>query len=409
MSLSGIKILDLSRMLPGPYCSMMLADLGAEVIRVDDPSFPFGEPPPFLCISTNNENSFGISRSYSESAFNAILMRNKKTMTLNLKREGSIEVFYEMAKKSDVILESFRPGVTKKLKIDYDTIAKINPSIVYCSLSGYGQTGPYRDLPGHDMNYLGIAGSLDLNKERFNAKEPDKIRQPIVMGVQGGDVSGSFNAAIGILAAIIERDRNPEKKGQYIDISIMDCAFALNPYNESCVFAKAENILHGDFPYYSIYRTKDNKFLTIGAIEPKFWELLCDGLGLPKDYYAKQMVVRGIEKEELFEKVQSVFITKTKDEWMSIFKNFDTPVMPINNFEEACQDPQVLARDMVFEKDHPQLGKIKQVGSPIKMSRTNPSVRTNATKRGNDTNEILKNFGFTEDQIKQLKSKGIFR
>lgn len=397
MSLTGIKILDLSRMLPGPYCSMILADLGADVIRIDDPSFPFGEPPPFLQKGN-----------YNESAFNAILMRNKRSMTLNLKKEGAIDVIYELAKRSDVILESFRPEVTKRLKIDYETIAKLNPSIIYCSISGYGQTGPYKDLPGHDMNYLAISGSLDLNKERFNAKEPNKIRQPIVLGIQSGDLSGSFNGAIGILAAIIERDRNPEKKGQYIDISIMDSAFALNPYNAAMVFTNSDNILHGDFPFYSIYRTKDDKFLTVGAIEPKFWESLCQALGLPPEFQSKQMV-RGIEREELFEKLQVVFSTKTKDEWMEIFKNFDTPIMPIKSFEESCQDPQVLARGMVIERDHPQLGKIKQVGCPIKMSRTNPTIRTNATKRGNDTNEILKEFGYTEDQIKQFKSKGIFR
>lgn len=397
MSLKGIKILDLSRMLPGPYCSMILADLGAEVIRVDDPTFPFGEPPPFLQKGN-----------YYESAFNSILMRNKRSITLNLKKEGAIEVFYEMAKKSDVVIESFRPGVTKKLKIDYDTIAKLNPSIIYCSISGYGQTGPYRDLPGHDMNYLAISGSLDLNKERFNANEPNKIRQPIVPGIQSGDLSGSFNGAIGILAAIIEREKDPKKIGQYIDISIMDSAFALNPYNAAMVFANSDNILHGDFPFYSIYRTKDNHFLTIGAIEPKFWELLCQALDLPPEFQSKQMV-RGFEREELFEKIQSVFLTKTKEEWMNLFKDFDTPVMPIKDFQEACQDPQVLAREMIIEKEHPQLGKIKQIGCPIKMSKTNPTVRTNATKRGSDTNEILMEFGYTEEQIKQLKSKGIFR
>ncbi|MGV9200774.1 MAG: CaiB/BaiF CoA transferase family protein, partial [Promethearchaeia archaeon] len=268
LPLSSIKILDLSRMLPGPYCSMVLADLGAEVIRVENPRYPYANPPPL----------FRKGR-YNESAFNAILMRNKKSIALNLKKEEGKEIFYELAKEADVILETFRPKVVEKLNIGYDTISEINPSIIYCALTGYGQNGPYEQLAGHDMNYLGICGIMNLNRPRTHYDKPDEVRKPVVPGMQCADIGGALVAVIAIQGAIIEREKNESKKGQYIDISMLDSAFSFMPMAAAYHFAqsvnekplRSENPLHGAMPYYSVYRTKDNKFLTIGAIEMKFW------------------------------------------------------------------------------------------------------------------------------------------
>jgi len=401
LPLEGKVILDLTRMLPGPYCSMILADLGAEVIRVEDPKYPYANPPPF----------FQKGR-YRESAFNSILMRNKKSITLNLKKEKAREVFYELVKKADVVLDTFRPKVTNKLKIDYDTLSSINPSIICCSLTGYGQNGPYEQIAGHDLNYIGICGILNLNRDRLILGQEDQERAPIVPGIQAADIGGGLVSAIGILGAIIERDNNPEKKGQYIDISMTDSVFSFMPMAAAYHFSKdlndgikTQNPLHGNFPSYSVYKTKDNKFVSVGVIEVKFWRELCNGLAR-EDLKLKQ-TAQGEEKECVFQELQKGFLKKTQKEWMEIFKDLDACVMPIKSFAEACEDPQIKVRKMVIEMEHPKFGKIQNVGSPIKYSRTPLMIRNFAPKVGKNTKEILKSLNYNDEDISNFKRKGI--
>ena len=401
LPLEGKVILDLTRMLPGPYCSMILADLGAEVIRVEDPKYPYANPPPF----------FQKGR-YRESAFNSILMRNKKSITLNLKKEKAREVFYELVKKADVVLDTFRPKVTNKLKIDYDTLSSINPSIICCSLTGYGQNGPYEQIAGHDLNYIGICGILNLNRDRLILGQEDQERAPIIPGIQAADIGGGLVSAIGILGAIIERDNNPEKKGQYIDISMTDSVFSFMPMAAAYHFSKdlndgikTQNPLHGNFPSYSVYKTKDNKFVSVGVIEVKFWRELCNGLAR-EDLKLKQ-TAQGEEKEWVFQELQKEFLKKTQKEWMEIFKDLDACVMPIKSFAEACEDPQIKVRKMVIEMEHPKFGKIQNVGSPIKYSRTPLMIRNFAPKVGQNTKEILKSLNYNDEDISNFKRKGI--
>ncbi len=401
LPLEGKVILDLTRMLPGPYCSMILADLGAEVIRVEDPKYPYANPPPF----------FQKGR-YRESAFNSILMRNKKSITLNLKKEKAREVFYELVKKADVVLDTFRPKVTNKLKIDYDTLSSINPSIICCSLTGYGQNGPYEQIAGHDLNYIGICGILNLNRDRLILGQEDQERAPIIPGIQAADIGGGLVSAIGILGAIIERDNNPEKKGQYIDISMTDSVFSFMPMAAAYHFSKdlndgikTQNPLHGNLPSYSVYKTKDNKFVSVGVIEVKFWRELCNGLAR-EDLKLKQ-TAQGEEKEWVFQELQKEFLKKTQKEWMEIFKDLDACVMPIKSFAEACEDPQIKVRKMVIEMEHPKFGKIQNVGSPIKYSRTPLMIRNLAPKVGKNTKEILKSLNYNDEDISNFKRKGI--
>lgn len=389
LPLERIVVLDLSRMLPGPYCSMILSDLGAEVIRIEDPKYPYANPPPFYQKGT-----------YRESAFNAILMRNKKSITLNLKKEKAREIFYDLVRKSDVVLDTFRPKVTNKLKIDYHTLDSINPSIICCSLTGYGQYGPYEQIAGHDLNYIGISGILDLNREREVRGKESQIRKPIDPGFQAADIGGGLMAAIGILGAIIEREKNVGKKGQYVDISMTDSVFSFMPLVAAYHFSKdsrTKNPLHGEFPFYSVYRTKDEKYLSVGIVEVKFWRELCRGLDRD-DLMLKQMV-QGEQKEEVFEELQKEFLKKTQSEWMGIFKNLDACVMPVNTFAEACNDPQIKARKMIVEIDHPKLGKIQNIASPIKYSRTPLKIRGLAPKRGQDTKAILNSMGYSSEDI----------
>ncbi len=401
LPLEGIVVLDLARMLPGPYASMILADLGAEVIRVEDPKYPYGSPPPF----------FQKGR-YRESAFNSVIMRNKKSITLNLKNEEALEIFYKLVEKADIILETFRPKVTEKLKVDYETLFKINKSIIYCSLTGYGQYGPYEQYAGHDLNYIGICGILDLNKEREFIGEKKQERKPVLPGVQAADIGGGLVSTIGILGALFERDKNPNKEGQYIDISMTDCVFSFMPMAAAFQFSKGlndgmtkpRNPLHGEVPFYSIYKTKDNKYLSVGAIEVKFWRGVCIGLGR-EDLITKGNSTGG-EKEEVFREVQKEFLKKTQEEWMEIFSKIDSCVMPVKNFSEACDDPQIKARNMVVELTHSKFGKIHNINSPIKYSRTPLSIRNLAPNIGQNTKEILRWLNYTPEEIKSFKKRG---
>jgi len=401
LPLEGKIILDLTRMLPGPFCSMILSDLGANVIRVEDPRYFYGQPPPF----------FQKGR-YRESAFTSILNRNKKSITLNLKKEKAREIFYKLVKEADVVLDSFRPKVTNKLKIDYKTLTTINPSIICCSLTGYGQYGPYEQIAGHDLNYIGICGILDLNRERKVYGDESQEKKPINPGVQVADIGGGLVTAIGILGAIIEREKNLERKGQYIDISMTDSVFSFMPLVAAYHFSKdlndgveTQNPLHGDFPFYNIYKTKDNKFLSIGIIEVKFWRVLCEALGRD-DLFLKQFA-QGEEREKVFIELQKEFLKKTQKEWMDIFKNLDACIMPVKSFAEACEDPQIKARNMIIEMDHPKFGKIQNVASPIKYSRTPLKIKELAPKLGQHTMEILKNFGYSDEDIREFRKKGI--
>ena len=401
LPLEGKVILDLTRMLPGPFCSMILSDLGANVIKIEDPNYPYGHPPPF----------FQKGR-YRESAFNSILNRNKKAITLNLKKEKALEIFYKLVKEADVVLDSFRPKVTKKLKIDYDTLTSINPSIICCSLTGYGQYGPYEQIAGHDLNYVGICGILDLNKERVIEGTEPQEKKPIPPGIQAADIGGGLVSVIGILGAIMERDNNIEKKGQYIDISMTDCVFSFMPYVASFHFSKnindgvdTQNPLHGDFPFYNVYKTKDDKLLSVGVVEVKFWRELCKGLD--RDDLKLKQFVKGEEREEVFKELQEEFLKKNQKEWLAIFKNLDACVMPVNSFAEACEDPQIKARNMVVEMNHSRFGKIQNIASPIKYSRTPLEIRSLAPKLGQNSKEILRDLGYPEEDIRDFRKKGI--
>ncbi len=398
LPLEHITILDLTRLQPGPYCTMYLADLGANVIRIEEPNFPFNSPPPHFQKGK-----------YRESAFNSILHRNKKSIFLNLKREKSLEIFYKLAERADVVIDTFRPKVTNKLKIDYETLSTINPSIICASLTGYGQDGPYEQLAGHDLNYLAICGILDQNKDREIFGIKNQERKPLVPGAQFADIGGALVCAIGILGAIIEREHNPERKGQYVDTAMLDSVFSFIPMTAAFEFIKEvndkhlgiQNILHGDFPYYTVYKTKDGKYLSIGAIEPKFWADMCRGLD--REDLIQSQFLQDEEKETLFKEIQTEFLKKTAEEWIEVYKHYDTCIMLVKTFEEACQDPQIIARNMVVELDHPKLGKIRNVGSPVKLSRTPLEIRNVAPKLGEHTKEILQSLGYTEEKIREFK------
>lgn len=289
----------------------------------------------------------------------------------------------------------------------------MNPSIIYCSLTGYGQYGPYEQIAGHDLNYVGLCGILDLNRERKPFGKNDQERKPIVPGIQAADIGGGLVSVISILGAIIEREKNKDKKGQHIDVSMTDCVFSFMPMAAAFEFSKdlndsniqPKNPLHGDFPFYSIFKTKDDRYLSVGAIEIKFWREICKGIG--RDDLIPKGNSLDAEREEVFEEIQKEFLKKTQKEWMEIFIKRDACVMPVKAFSEACNDPQLKERNMIVELDHPKFGKIQNIASPIKYSRTPLLIRNLAPKIGQNTMEILKRFDYSDDDIKSFKKEGI--
>jgi len=392
LPLEGIRILDLSRLLPGPFATQLLADFGAEVIKVEDPLqgdyLRWREP-----FITKGE--------YKESAAFLALNRNKKSIILDLKRFEGQEIFYKLAATADVILETFRPGVVEKLKIDYESIREINPRIIYCALTGFGQNGPYRDLPGHDLNYIGVGGVASLTGE------PD---HPILMGVPVADIGGgALNAVIAILMAIIARYKTGE--GQYLDVAMLDGAMSWLAYAFSQYSATGEPPLRGTGrltggrPGYGIYRTKDQKYIAVGALEQKFWENLCKVLHRPALIENPQP--KGSEKEEIVGILQKAFLSKTRAEWLDLSKKNDICISPAYELDELIDDPQVQAREMLIDFDDDRLGSLKYLGMPFKLSQTPGQIRCRAPSYGEHTDEILRALGYSDEEITNFQEIGV--
>ncbi len=371
LPLTGITVLDLTRLLPGPYCTMILADLGAKVIRVEQPNYSYP-------ISTPSYQKGDIQ----QPIFDTILMRNKYSITVNLKEKAEHARFLDLIRHADVIIEGYRPGVTKKLGIDYKTIKHLNPSIIYCSLTGYGHTGPKSQLPGHDINFVGLSGNLIVQ-----SNSSDQTTLPKLPPFQLSDISGGIYSAIGILGAIIERNKNEDRIGQFIDISMLDCALAFNPAGLASTLAsnlKPSSNLNGESPNYTIYSTKDKKYMAVGSLEPKFWYKVCDILDLP------ELKSRLGQKKEVYAILKDKFLEKTQEEWKVIFNATNACVTPVLDYSETINDAHLRFRNMITEENHPQFGKILNLGTPIKYSRTPLSIRKSAPIKGEDTEKIFK-------------------
>ncbi|WP_368974661.1 CaiB/BaiF CoA transferase family protein [Caldifermentibacillus hisashii] len=370
LPLQSIRVLDLSRLLPGPFCTMLLADFGAEVIKIEAPDL--GD----------------YARQYEpkideNSVMFHSLNRNKKSVTLDLKTDEGKDQFFQMVGKADVVVESFRPGVMKRLGLDFPVLEKINPRLIYCAISGYGQTGPYAEMPGHDINYISYAGLLELMGE--------KDGKPIVPAVQVADLAGgAYPAVTGILLALLEREKSG--KGQFIDISMMDGVISLlqstlpNYLMKNIPSKRGEQMLSGGLACYEVYQTKDGRWLAVGALEMKFWRVFCQKIGKP------EWIALLNEPDEVQYKlkhdIQTVMYTKTLAEWMDIFEDAEACVSPVLNFAELVNHPQVQARKM-FEAIEQDGIPVKHIGIPIKLSRTPGKIRAAAPKLGEHTEYYL--------------------
>jgi crotonobetainyl-CoA:carnitine CoA-transferase CaiB-like acyl-CoA transferase len=401
MPLEGISILDLTRLAPGPYCTMILADLGADVIKIEEPGPPTGRraaqagglptvPPP----------RDGVDRHTPYWALN----RNKKTIGLNLKHDEARQIFYQLAERADVVVEEFRPGVAKRLGIDYDTLRQRNPRLIYCAVTGYGQSGPYKDLAGHDINYISMAGCLGMIGAPGG---PPVIPHNIIADFAGGGMQG----AIGVLAALMARERTG--RGQFVDIAMTDGVYSLLVSQLSTYFAtgvvpqRGSTQLDGGTHYYNVYETSDGKWLSIGSIEPWFYANLCKALDredlLPCEFVEPE------QREALKRTLSDVFKTKTRDEWFDILTRHDICVGKVYDLDETEHDPHLQARDMIVGVEHPEVGKVKQVGIAVKLSDTPGQIRFLAAPLGTHTEEVLTSLGFSQAKIAELRAAGAIK
>jgi len=387
--LQGIRVLDLSRLLPGPLCSMFLADMGAEVIKIED-------------TQSGDYTRWDPPKAKENSTFFLLINRNKKSMRLNLKEPEGYEIFCRLVETADIVLEQFRPGVVQKLKIDYPTMQRINPGLIYCSLTGFGQDGPYKDKAAHDINYIGYAGLLGQTGRR---KGP-----PVIPGIQVADeAGGSLMAAMGILAAMVGRARRGY--GEYIDVSMMDGVLSLMVIGMGVLFGTQETpgcgdtLLTGGTPCYDVYETKDGKFMALGALEPKFWENFCNVVGRPD--LVKDQFSQGKRRDEVRQAVGEIFKGKARDEWSDFFSDKDACCTPVLELHEAIKDEHVRARNMVFDLDHPFEGRIQQLGFPIKFGSSTFETRLPPPMWGEHTEEILKELRYSPEDLEGFKAKGV--
>lgn len=369
--LEGIKILDLTRLLPGAFATALLGDLGADVLKVEQPGI--GDP------MRAYDPQLGDS-----SAFSWIADRNKRSIALNLRDPRGVEAIHRLARDAHALIEGFRPGVAERLGIGYEALRQVNPALVYCSLSGYGASGPLEREAGHDINYLGRAGVLDGAPPR----------------VQIGDLSGSLMAVSGLLAALLHAQRTGN--GDHVDVAITDAAFALHSIHLGAHFTtgKASDVLSGRYPCYRAYECADGKRLAVGALEPPFWKEICAALERP-DLVATQYDASAVGLWE------QLFSGRERDAWLELFAGRDTCVGPVNDLAEATADPQLSQRDMVVEFDHPELGPQRQVGIPIKLRERPGALRRPAPVLGEATREALAAVGYEDAEIEQLLADGV--
>ena len=376
--LAGIRILDLTRLLPGPVATLHLADLGAEVIKIEDPQVG------------DYARTLGTGQG-EDSAYFRMINRNKQGLRLDLKTAGGVEVFKRLASAADAIIESFRPGVMDKLGVGYAVIAALNPRIAYCSISGYGQDGPYRDLAGHDINYLGYAGVLD----QIGCEGGD----PALPNFQIADLlGGALTAAMGILAAVLDAQRTG--RGRHIDVAMTDSVLAhtyftmLRRNDSGHSLPRGADLLSGGLPCYGAYRCADGRHMAVGALEGKFWKICCEVLDHPE--WVRRQWDAGLRAE-----MAAVFASRPRDEWANLFAAVDCCVTPILTPEEALKNEQIVARGMVLQE-----GGLTQFAPPLKMSDFEFSVRQPAPSAGQHNTTILAAAGYSPAEIERLAASG---
>jgi formyl-CoA transferase/CoA:oxalate CoA-transferase len=384
--LSNVRIIDLSRMLAGPYGSMLLGDLGAEIIKIEEPAGDFTRTPAQYQMG-------GIG------AYFLAINRNKKSVVLDLTTPQGREVLHDLVKIADVVFDNLRPTVLKRIGADYETIKKVNPKIISCSVSGFGQDGPDRDLPAYDLTIQARGGAMSITGEKNGA--------PVRMGLPMGDLAGGLFAALAIASALFNREKTGQ--GHRIDISLLDCQASLLTYMATYhsiggLIPKPQGASHETLVPYQSFKTKD-LYLVVACPTEKFWQSLCRALGredLISHPHFKDGLQRIIHREELYSLLQEIFITKTVDDWMEALRREDVPASPVNTLDRVMVDAQLLHRGMIVEVDHPLSGSFKAVGNPVK-DLGSEEIFHHPPALGEHTEEILRGLlGYDSKRIEKL-------
>lgn len=383
--LASLKVLDFSTLLPGPFASLLLADMGAQVLRIESPTR-------MGLLRVLPPHDQGVSASH------AYLNRNKRSLALDLKRPEALEVVRQLVQDYDIVLEQFRPGVMERLGLGYEALKAINPGLIYVSITGYGQTGPYKDRAGHDINYLALAGLASQTGRREQG--------PLPLGIQAADIAGgSLHGVIGLLAAVIARQHNGQ--GQHLDVSMTDCVFSLHAMAGAGYLAcgvepgMEQQVLNGG-SFYDYYRTRDGRWLSVGSLEPGFMQQLCAALGRP------ELAAQGLspvpeQQQALKQALQVEFEKHDFAELCRLFEGLDACVEPVLGLAEALEHPQLQARQLVSQVPREDGSRQAQIACPLKFSAGLPEPRHVGARLGAHSAEVLAELGYDAERIEALR------
>ncbi|HEX5842860.1 MAG TPA: CaiB/BaiF CoA-transferase family protein [Pseudomonas sp.] len=384
--LSTLKVLDFSTLLPGPFASLLLADMGAEVLRIESLSR-------MDLVRVLPPHDGGVSASH------AYLNRNKRSIALDLKKPEAVAMVKQLVAEYDIVLEQFRPGVMDKLGVGYAALKAINPKLIYVSITGYGQSGPYKDRAGHDINYLALAGIASYTGRRETG--------PLPLGIQAADIAGgSLHGVIGLLAAVIQRQATGQ--GQQVDISMTDCVFSLHGmsgagYLAAGVEPAMENQALNGGSFYDYYRTRDGRWLSVGSLEPQFMQQFCAAIGRP-ELAARGLSQKPEDQQALKREIEIEIERRDFAEWSQVFAGLDACVEPMLNLSEAVEHPQLKARGLVTEVPRAGQAPQRQIACPIKFSSGLPEPRHIGAALGAHTEAVMAELGYSPEQIAQLKA-----
>ncbi len=399
-ALQGITVLELTRVSPGAFCPMMLADMGADVLKI--------ETPPALGPGAGS----GVSAEDEKQAAFSYINRNKRSLGLNLKAPEGQKILHQLVAEADVVVEGFRPGVMQRLQADYATLSQINPRLVYCSLSGFGQDGPYRDLPAHDVNYLAISGGLDLIGP--SADMPPAIPLNLIADYGGASMHG----VVGILLALFARHNTG--RGQHVDVAYLDSTISLlaatllleKYFTDGMVPRRGNGPYTGQYAFYTTYEAQDGKLLSVGCSEPWLWSNLCKALGRPdlERYYRHTGHLErapNAEEQDVRDQLQTIFRQRRRDAWIDFLRDKNVCIGAVNTPQELFNDPQVQHRQMLLEHQSPRLGTVRQVGIGVKLSDTPGRVRNLGPRLGQHTEEVLSQLGYRPREIDRLRQSHV--
>jgi alpha-methylacyl-CoA racemase len=383
--LASLKVLDFSTLLPGPFASLLLADMGAEVLRIESPTR-------MDLLRVLPPHDGGVSASH------AYLNRNKRSLALDLKQPAALEIIRELLSEYDIVLEQFRPGVMERLGLGYEALKALNPRLIYVSISGYGQTGPYKDRAGHDINYLALAGLASYTGRADSG--------PLPLGMQVADIAGgSLHGVIGLLAAVIARQQTGQ--GAHVDVSMTDCAFSLNAMAGAGYLAcddepgREDQMLNGG-SFYDYYRTRDGRWMSVGSLEPAFMQALCAALGRP-ELAAQGLSSKPEQQQALKEALRVEFEKHDFAQLCELFAGVDACVEPVLSLSEAVGHPQVQARGVVTQVPRGEGTAQAQIACPLKFSEALPAPRHVGAALGQHTDEVLGELGFSASKIAELR------